>query len=321
MLEDLKLLLGLEDTDKKTEQQLQLILNATKQRLKFLLGGLEPPEEMEYIILDVSVIRFNRIGSEGLSSHSVEGESLSWSENDFAGYMDDIQSYLDSQREAKLRPALQKLLPVLAMSAWGFVPDDLDFSFPSLWTPTAMETAEITLKKAQAIRDTFQAGLIRADTAQKELKKLEEETGMFGNLADEEIAENAGKTYQDVTALRDPQMGLGYGEAIDRTLEGTVQDAAVIDYNPYHDPATGRFTSGGGSGKIGKTKYAPSPQRSHKGIQIGAKKYAKLCGTLGTQYPGLSEGEVRYIRDAKRIYKVEADGYGGMAVLSSYPIK
>lgn len=80
MLEDLKLLLGLEDTDKKTEQQLQLILNATKQRLKFLLGGLEPPEEMEYIILDVSVIRFNRIGSEGLSSHSVEGESLSWSE-------------------------------------------------------------------------------------------------------------------------------------------------------------------------------------------------------------------------------------------------
>ena len=44
MIEDLKLLLGLEDTDKKTEQQLQLILNATKQRLKFLLGGLEPPK-------------------------------------------------------------------------------------------------------------------------------------------------------------------------------------------------------------------------------------------------------------------------------------
>lgn len=76
MIEDLKLLLGMEDTDKKTEQQLQLILNATKQRLKFLLGGLEPPEEMEYIILDVSVIRFNRIGSEGLSSHSVEARAF-----------------------------------------------------------------------------------------------------------------------------------------------------------------------------------------------------------------------------------------------------
>ena len=41
------------------------------------------------------------------------------------------------------------------MSAWGFVPDDLDFTFSPLWMPTAMETAEVALKKAQAIRDTF----------------------------------------------------------------------------------------------------------------------------------------------------------------------
>lgn len=129
-------------------------------------------------------------------------------ESDLRNYYD----YVDSQREAKLRPALQKLLPVLAMSAWGYIPDDLDFSFPPLWTPTAMETAEIALKKAQAIRDTFQAGLFQADTAMKELKKLEEETGMFGSLTDEEIAAAAGKSYQDITALRDPLIGLGYGE-------------------------------------------------------------------------------------------------------------
>lgn len=129
-------------------------------------------------------------------------------ESDLKNYYD----YVDSQREAKVRPVLQKLLPVLAMSAWGFVPDDLDFTFPPLWTPTATETAEIALKKAQAIRDTFQAGLFQADTAMKELKKLEEETGMFGSLTDEEIAANAGRTYQDVTALRDPLAGLTYGE-------------------------------------------------------------------------------------------------------------
>ena len=129
-------------------------------------------------------------------------------ESDLRNYYD----YVDSQREAKLRPALQKLLPVLAMSAWGYIPDDLDFSFPPLWTPTAMETAEIALKKAQAIRDTFQAGLFGADTAMKELKKLEEETGMFGSLTDEEISAAAGKSYSDVTALRDPLMGYGLGE-------------------------------------------------------------------------------------------------------------
>lgn len=87
-------------------------------------------------------------------------------ESDLKNYYD----YVDSQREAKVRPVLQKLLPVLAMSAWGTVPDDLEVTFPPLWTPTATETAEIALKKAQAIRDTFQAGLFRADTAMKELK-------------------------------------------------------------------------------------------------------------------------------------------------------
>ncbi len=127
-------------------------------------------------------------------------------ESDLKNYYD----YVDSQREAKVRPVLQKLLPVLTMSAWGFVPDDLDFIFPPLWTPTASETAEIALKKSQAIRDTFQAGLFQADTAMKELKKLEEGTGMFGSISDEEISAAAGKSYQDLTALRDPLMGLGY---------------------------------------------------------------------------------------------------------------
>ena len=136
-------------------------------------------------------------------------------ESDLKNYYD----YVDSQREAKVRPVLQKLLPVLAMSAWGTIPDDLDFSFPPLWTPTAKETAEIALKKAQAIRDTFQAGLFQADTAMKELKKLEDETGMFGAISDQEIIKNKGKTYADMTSLRDPLMGLGYGEGGD-TIAG-----------------------------------------------------------------------------------------------------
>lgn len=98
-------------------------------------------------------------------------------------------------------------------------------------------------------------------------------------------------------------------------------DGLELRYNENHDPANGRFTSGGGSGKMGKTKYAPSKQRNHGGVQLGAKRYARLCGTLGTQYPGLNAGEIRYIRDAGRLYKVKADGYGGMTVLSSRKIK
>ena len=129
-------------------------------------------------------------------------------ESDLRNYYD----YVDNQREAKLRPALQKLLPVLAMSAWGYVPDDLEIGFPPLWTPTAKEVAEIAKAKAETVTAAYQAGLLHVDTAQKELKKLEEETGMFGSISDEEIAANAGKTYQDATSLRDPLAGLGLEE-------------------------------------------------------------------------------------------------------------
>lgn len=168
-------------------------------------------------------------------------------DGDLRNYYD----YVDSQREAKLRPALEKLLPVLAMSAWGFVPDDLDFTFPPLWTPTAKEVAEIAKTKSEAIVTGYQAGLMNVDTAQKELKKLEDETGMFGSITDEEIAANAGRTYQDVTALRDPLMGLGYetpggetGGEEPAPFEGSARDAIVLDYPGQPREKNGRFAEG-----------------------------------------------------------------------------
>jgi hypothetical protein len=98
MLENLKMLLGLENDDSK-DDLLSLIIKLVTARLKLLLGGLEPPEELEHIIVDVAVARFNRIGSEGLSSHSVEGESLSFAENDFDPFMSEIQAFLDGQKD------------------------------------------------------------------------------------------------------------------------------------------------------------------------------------------------------------------------------
>ena len=101
MLEKVKLLLGSqEDQDDTFDARLNLIISMTKQRLKLLLGGLDPPESMEHIIIDVSIIRFNRIGSEGLSGHTVEGESLSFGEYDFDCYQDEIQAFLEMQDES-----------------------------------------------------------------------------------------------------------------------------------------------------------------------------------------------------------------------------
>ncbi|MFR9207027.1 MAG: phage head-tail connector protein [Lachnospiraceae bacterium] len=99
MLTDLKLMLGIASQDTSLDDKLNLIISMTEERLKALLCDKEPPESMKHIILEVSIIRFNRIGSEGLTSHTVEGESLSFSNDDFAEYADEIQTYLDTQND------------------------------------------------------------------------------------------------------------------------------------------------------------------------------------------------------------------------------
>ena len=97
MLENLKLLLGIDGGD--LDEKLKLILSNTTARLKLLLGGIEPPDELDHIILEVAIIRFNIIGSEGMASHSIEGESINYGEDDFAGFTDEIQAFLDSQKD------------------------------------------------------------------------------------------------------------------------------------------------------------------------------------------------------------------------------
>lgn len=100
MLEDLKILIGIKLDDISIDEKLKRIISLTTKRLQVLLGGIEPPEEMEHIILEVAVIRFNRIGSEGMSSHSVEGESITFSDNDFNAYSTEIQAFLDKQKDS-----------------------------------------------------------------------------------------------------------------------------------------------------------------------------------------------------------------------------
>ena len=222
-------------------------------------------------------------------------------EGDLRNYYD----YVDTLRENILRPILERLLPVVCMSAWGEVPEELDIRFPPLWTPTAKEVAEIGEKKAAAIRDIFQAGLLRADTAQKELKKLADETGLFGNLSDEEIAANAGKTYQDVTALRDPLAGLDFGPE-DGDLARETGDALTLDYKGQPRDKHGRFTYGklsGGSTSGGKRgKMSP--------VRMGKREAARVSSGILTDHPKLKAGESYSYCYGKYHYKFTVNGPG-----------
>ena len=68
---------------------------------------------------------------------------------------------------------------------------------------------------------------------------------MFDSISDEEIAENKGKTFQDITALRDPLMGLGYGDA-EPPFDLATDDEITVDYSPDQPrDKDGKWTGGG----------------------------------------------------------------------------
>lgn len=102
-MEDLLELLDLQDAGDEQRKKLQTIMDITSDRLKVKLGTDEVPSQLSYIVTEVSIIRFNRIGSEGLSSHTVEGESLNFSGDDFMPYESDIQAWIDENKGTSRR--------------------------------------------------------------------------------------------------------------------------------------------------------------------------------------------------------------------------
>lgn len=98
LLPDFKLILGLsEEVDAELDEKLKWILESVKSRLLVLLGGIDPGTDLDYIVIETAVVRYNRIGSEGYQAHEVEGENIDFYESDFAPYMSDIQAYIDSK--------------------------------------------------------------------------------------------------------------------------------------------------------------------------------------------------------------------------------
>lgn len=95
-LEDVKLLLDIspDEEDAVLDRKLNLIIgNARRQVLSYLPPETkEVPEELSYIVTEMAVARFNRIGNEGMSSYTQEGESITYG-SDISPYLTAIQSW------------------------------------------------------------------------------------------------------------------------------------------------------------------------------------------------------------------------------------
>ena len=90
-LKTIKTMLGVTNQDK-------LLYEITGLVESELLSYLEVdilPTKFEWILIELSIQRFNRIGSEGFSSESVDGNSTSYLEDELAPYYKFLDSYVD----------------------------------------------------------------------------------------------------------------------------------------------------------------------------------------------------------------------------------
>ena len=92
-LENVKLLLSIKD-DLQDKLLMRIIDNTEKRLISLLPIGIEEvPDRLEYIVEEVAVKRFNRVGAEGMTQESVDGRSNTFQANDFDEYMDVIDQY------------------------------------------------------------------------------------------------------------------------------------------------------------------------------------------------------------------------------------
>jgi hypothetical protein len=94
-LQDVTILLGTQDA------RVDVIYSKTEQRLLSRLKRSLPeltavPNDLDYIVDEVAIARFNRIGSEGMASESMDGHSATYDSIDFNAFERDIVDYINA---------------------------------------------------------------------------------------------------------------------------------------------------------------------------------------------------------------------------------
>lgn len=103
----------------------------------------------------------------------------------------EIRLYYDgiaADQKAKLTNAIEKILTVCWRSTFGTSkPKDLQFTFVPLWQMSAIDKAIIAKSNTETILGAHDGGLVKTQTAVKELRQMSGDTGLFSNISDEEV--------------------------------------------------------------------------------------------------------------------------------------
>lgn len=100
VLDDVRTLLGFDD-DERNDLLTVIIVNCEKRLLAYLPSTIQTvPEELEYIVTEIAIARYNRLGNENMASYSQEGESISYNDDDISPYLKEITAYCEKLEDS-----------------------------------------------------------------------------------------------------------------------------------------------------------------------------------------------------------------------------
>lgn len=97
-LDRLKTLIGV-DLDENDEARVKIYIQQAKQAIMVYVGqyveGDEFPQDLNYLVDQLTLDKYNKFHNEGMNSISEEGLSISWNANDLKEYLPDLQAWID----------------------------------------------------------------------------------------------------------------------------------------------------------------------------------------------------------------------------------
>lgn len=200
-------------------------------------------------------------------------------------------NFIDEKRISEANPVIDKLLPILCMSTFGEVPDDLAYHWNPIRAISDKERSDLGKSLVESILMGYNADLLTKKEARKELSLQSGTNGLFSSVTEESIAETpdiyASEIYMQAQMMtgdpnaipsRQEEMASASGEEAQAQAQGKAQEpgeAKVLNKPPAQ-------TSGLGT----------SPATSHKPVS-GSQESASGKGPMGSPPTkhGYREGE------------------------------
>ena len=89
MLERIKLLLNVTDQDVLLNE----LITLSNEKIAAYIGQDTCPVELDWVVVELVIQRFNRIGSEGLSSESVDGGANTYIDDELSPFYKFLDDY------------------------------------------------------------------------------------------------------------------------------------------------------------------------------------------------------------------------------------